>query len=197
MPGRPAAVGRADEIAKQCFALFARDGFDAVSMEDLAAATGLGKSSLYHHYAGKQDIVAAGLNRALDALFGILDEPNAAAGEPLERLVFVLDRSLQTLFDLFDEVTVLVQLRRNTLVEQEALQRRRTFDRALIDIISDAQRAGQVRAEIDAALLGRLLFGMINSTTNWFDREGEISTGEARRAIASTLCLALGTPEHA
>jgi AcrR family transcriptional regulator len=193
---RPAVAGRADEIAKQCFALFARQGFDAVSMEDLSAATGLGKSSLYHHYAGKQDILAAGLDRALDALFAILDEPSAAAGTPLERVVFVLDRSLQTLFDLFDEVTVLVQLRGDTPVVQQALKRRRLFDRALADLITDAQSAGQVRADIDAALLGRLLLGMVNSTTNWFDRKGEISTGEAQRAIASTLHLALGTPEH-
>ncbi len=39
--------------------LFRRNGFDGVSMADVAKATGIGKSSLYHHFPGGKDEMAA------------------------------------------------------------------------------------------------------------------------------------------
>lgn len=36
--------------------LFARDGFEAVSVSDIAGALGMGKSALYKHYKNKRDI---------------------------------------------------------------------------------------------------------------------------------------------
>lgn len=52
-------VARA-EIVAALFGLFRRAGYDGVSLADIAAATGLGKSSLYHHFPdGKPDMAAA------------------------------------------------------------------------------------------------------------------------------------------
>jgi AcrR family transcriptional regulator len=38
--------------------LFRRDGFEGVSLADISKATGLGKSSLYHHFPGGKDEMA-------------------------------------------------------------------------------------------------------------------------------------------
>jgi AcrR family transcriptional regulator len=49
-----------DQIILLLYDLFRRQGFDAVSIADISAATGLGKSSLYHHFpGGKGDMAAA------------------------------------------------------------------------------------------------------------------------------------------
>jgi len=49
-----------DEIVLTLFDLFRRGGYDAVSIADISAATGLGKSSLYHHFpGGKPDMAEA------------------------------------------------------------------------------------------------------------------------------------------
>jgi AcrR family transcriptional regulator len=44
--------------------LFASHGFDATSMDDIAAQAGVAKGALYHHFASKQEI----FTRVLDAL---------------------------------------------------------------------------------------------------------------------------------
>lgn len=71
-----------DEIVTVVFDLFRRNGYDAVSIADISAATGLGKSSLYHHFpGGKPDLAeavadfASGLMRAklFDRLTGAED----------------------------------------------------------------------------------------------------------------------------
>lgn len=54
---RPVAGGR-DEIVASLLDLFRRDGFEGVSIADISKATGLGKSSLYHHFPGGKDEMA-------------------------------------------------------------------------------------------------------------------------------------------
>lgn len=54
-----------DEIIDRLFTVFRDRGFDGASIADLSRATGLGKSSLYHHFpAGKEQMVEAVLDRA-------------------------------------------------------------------------------------------------------------------------------------
>lgn len=56
--------------------LFYRQGYDQLSMSDLAAAVGIGPSAMYRHFAGKQqllrEVVGTGL-RAFRDLLGTLD----------------------------------------------------------------------------------------------------------------------------
>ncbi|NQU23475.1 MAG: TetR/AcrR family transcriptional regulator [Candidatus Nealsonbacteria bacterium] len=52
------AVSRSD-LARRAFELFARDGFDGVSVEAVAAACGVTKGSLYWHYSSKKELVLA------------------------------------------------------------------------------------------------------------------------------------------
>jgi len=52
--------GAREEIIVTLFDLFRRAGYDAVSISDISDATGLGKSSLYHHFpGGKPDMAEA------------------------------------------------------------------------------------------------------------------------------------------
>jgi TetR/AcrR family transcriptional regulator, lmrAB and yxaGH operons repressor len=48
-----------DQIVETLFGLFSRGGFDGVALSDISEATGLGKSSLYHHFPGGKDDMAA------------------------------------------------------------------------------------------------------------------------------------------
>ncbi|WP_114809642.1 TetR/AcrR family transcriptional regulator [Paraburkholderia kururiensis] len=54
-----------DEIIDRLFTVFRDRGFEGASITDLSSATGLGKSSLYHHFPeGKQQMAEAVLERA-------------------------------------------------------------------------------------------------------------------------------------
>jgi hypothetical protein len=53
-------------------------------------------------------------------------------------------------------------------VEQQALLRRKVFDAAVTDLVRQAQDEGDVRADVDPAIAARLLFGMVNSLTEWY-----------------------------
>ena len=158
-------------------------GYDATSMEDLARATGLTKSSLYHHVSGKEELLRRAVDRALDALLAVLAEPGAIGGPAVERLEHVVRRSVDVLVEELPYVTLLLRVRGNTDVERDALRRRRGLDRRLAALVQDAIDAGEVRADLSPRLVGRLLFGAVNGVAEWYRPDG----GDGAQDVAAAL----------
>jgi AcrR family transcriptional regulator len=72
--------------------LFRAKGFDGASVSDISEATGLGKSSLYHHFPnGKQEMALEVLARLQDQLEHALFEPARSTGTPKHKLDRMLD----------------------------------------------------------------------------------------------------------
>lgn len=61
-----------EQILNEALTMFARNGFEAVSMRDIGAAVGIRESSIYKHYSGKQAIMDAIVKKAMEELDGML-----------------------------------------------------------------------------------------------------------------------------
>jgi AcrR family transcriptional regulator len=172
-----------DSVTDVAFAIFAERGFDAASMEDVARAAGITKASIYHHVPSKEALLARGLDRALAALFGVLDEPAARNGSARERLATIVRRVAEITMSMRAEVSVLFRVRGNSTTERDAMERRRTFDARIADLVREAQAAGEIRADIEAGLIVRLIFGMSNSVVEWYRPGGRASAAEIAAAV--------------
>jgi len=148
--------------------VFNERGYDGTSMEDLAKATGLSKSSIYHHFEGKEELLRLALQRALSPLFAVIEEPGATQGRAIERLEYVVRREVAVLVDELPYVTLLLRVRGNTETERWALTQRRAFDRFVADLVAQVVAEGDVRADLEPGVVARLLFGMINSLAEWY-----------------------------
>ena len=86
------------EIVDRLFELFRSSGFEAVSLSDISRATGLGRSSLYHHFpGGKEDMLAAVLDRASAAIDAALLAP-LRSQEPHERRIDAMLVGIERLY---------------------------------------------------------------------------------------------------
>lgn len=182
--GRPARYSL-DELLDVVVGQFNARGYDATSMEDVARATGLTKSSVYHHVTGKEQLLRLAVARALDALFAVLEERDSTRGAALDRLEHVVRRSVQVLVAELPYVTLLLRVRGNTEAERWALERRRELDRRLAALVQEAIDAGQVRGDVDPRLVARLLFGTVNSVAEWYRPDGAHSVDEVADALVA------------
>ncbi len=66
--------------------LLAEYGLDATKMEDIAAATGVPKATLYYYFAGKEDILAFLFSEILDEISGAIEEALKTEGSAADRL---------------------------------------------------------------------------------------------------------------
>ncbi|NDZ79472.1 TetR/AcrR family transcriptional regulator [Streptomyces sp. SID10853] len=147
--------------------VFNERGYDGTSMEHLSRAAGISKSSIYHHVAGKEELLRRAVSRAIDGLFGVLDEPGAARGRAIQQVEYVTRRTVDVLMVELPYVTLLLRVRGNTKTERWAMERRREFDQRVADLLKAAVAEGDLRSDVDIRLATRLLFGMINSLVEW------------------------------
>jgi len=173
-----------DTLTDVALRVFAERGYDGASMDDVARAAGITKASIYHHVAGKEALLDRGLTRALDALFAVLDEPPAIEGRALARLRHITGRVAEITLRMLPELTVLVHVRGSSKSERAALERRRSFDRVVTELIAQAQRDGDVRPELEPRLVARLVFGMSNSVVEWY-RSGALTSEAIAGAIVA------------
>jgi AcrR family transcriptional regulator len=88
---------REDAILRAVSQLLAAKGYEAMTVDEVAAQVGIAKASLYKHFSGKEDLAAAAmvgvLRRARDYLRGL--PVDAAAVDQLRAAVrWVLERKL-------------------------------------------------------------------------------------------------------
>jgi mycofactocin system transcriptional regulator len=70
--GRPEATSHA-AIEQAAFRLFAEHGFDATTLDAIAAQVGVGRRTLFRYYSSKNDIPWGQFDRTLDGFRKILD----------------------------------------------------------------------------------------------------------------------------
>lgn len=172
-----------DSLLDVAARVFTERGYDGTSMEHLAQASGITKSSIYHHVRGKEELLRLAVGRALGALFAVLDEPGATHGRAIDRLEYVVRRETEVLVTELPYVTLLLRVRGNTQAETLALARRREFDHRVAELVRQAVADGDLRDDVDSRMATRLLFGMVNSIIEWW-RPRQGSSTQVADAVA-------------
>jgi AcrR family transcriptional regulator len=81
---RRASTGQA--ILQAARTAFGRDGFDATSIDDVAAAAGVSKGAVYHHVQSKEDLFGLVLESVLVDLAARVRTASLRAEDPLDRI---------------------------------------------------------------------------------------------------------------
>jgi mycofactocin system transcriptional regulator len=79
-PGRPTVTSRS-ELEQRALELFAVRGFEATTVDDIAAAAGIGRRTFFRYFASKNDAVWGDFEQGLSDLRARL--ATAAPGQPL------------------------------------------------------------------------------------------------------------------
>ena len=88
-----------DELIERLTILFRRVGYEAASLVDIAAATGLQKSSIYHRFAGGKEQMAKEVAEASARRFAIDVLGPLRSDAPLEQRVGEVARRLDAFYE--------------------------------------------------------------------------------------------------
>ena len=81
----PAARRRA-QLLRHALRVFAREGFHAASMEDIADAAGVTKPVLYQHFVSKRKLYQELLDEISTSLMAAITEATSSAGGPRQQV---------------------------------------------------------------------------------------------------------------
>ncbi len=189
---------RREQIAEAALELVSHEGLRALRMTALARRVHLAPSAIYRHFRGKDEILAAALERfraqVLDNVRAVCAETPHAL-DRLERLLMRQARLIRGNATLmprmaFAEDTPGIALSARDLVAGVLGD----FLAAVAAIVAEGQRAGDIRADVPADTVALMFFGLVQpAAILWHLRRGRFNitrhvTGgwrTLRRAIAA------------
>lgn len=165
------------EILRAAARLFQQQGYDATSMNDVAAALKLSKGGLYHHFQSKDEI----LFNLMDHAMNITQERvvNAVRGiaDPEERLRTLIRLHIGVVLSATDrEITVMLHENHPLPppLRRKINTRKKDYLHFVEALIAEVQRARQSKAGVTPRAAAFALLGMINWIYQWYKPEGAL-----------------------
>jgi len=154
---------REDAIVEAVNRLLATKGYDAMTVDEVAAEAGMAKASLYKHFPSKEDLAAAAMIRALDRAVtfvdGLRENPDA---RPIEQLKAVARWAITS--QLEGEMPSLPSQNSalsNSLQANEAyMDRLISLSNKLSIWITEAQTSGELNPDLPAEMTLYMLFAL-------------------------------------
>ena len=168
---------------------FARSGYHATRVGDIAEEAGVAYGLVYHYFSSKEDLLETIFRESwtelLDAI-RVVEESEHAATEQLRQVTAILLRSWRRQPDL---VRVLVrEVARSPEVQRRVDEIGEVFS-AIERIVAGGQAAGEFRAEVDPRLTSWILYGAIEEIlTGWVLEQlpdGDDEVARAERTVVS------------
>lgn len=138
------------QILSEAIRLFAAQGFDGTSVQEIADSVGIRKPSLLYHFASKEELRRSVLDEILSRWNDVLPHLLLTAARE-QRFDKVMDALTQFFLQDPDRARLVL---REMLDRPEDMRRRlETYVRPWIDVVAEqlekAKAKGQVRAEVD------------------------------------------------
>jgi AcrR family transcriptional regulator len=171
---------RLRQILERAARIICQQGFEATSMQEIAAACGLTKAGLYHHIKTKEALLLAIMHYGMDLFEEVVLHRASGIADPLERLRATMARNVELVTqDSSKEVTIILH-EHQTLTgsaQREINSRKKRYVRFLEATIREAIERGQIRP-VDPTLAAFSFLGVVLWTYKWYRADGRI---EARQ----------------
>lgn len=147
-----------DEILRLSIPLFARSGFDGISMRDIAATVGVTAAALYHHFADKEDLYRSLINLTFSEKTERIREILARADSPTERL----EQFVTAFTRVLSEEKDFQRLLHWTLLESTDARMQALADDVFLGLVCEVQQlVTELEVPFDPLLLTVSIMGMI------------------------------------
>jgi AcrR family transcriptional regulator len=157
--------------------VFARRGYAAATIQDVADELGMLKGSIYYYIRSKEELLFRLLNSVHDEVDAIIreviDEPDL---DPIDRLCEYVRRqasyNLRNLVRIavyYDDIDQLSDERR-----REILRRRKVHEDFVVGQVLEGQREGLIDDTREAKLLAYHVFAVLIWPYRWFKPHGRI-----------------------
>lgn len=161
-------------------ALFAKQGYSATSVREIADAMGIRKASLYYYIGSKEDLLYEISKASLEHISTSVEWALQQVELPQDRLYALITAHVISLLQhqnwhaaANEELVTFTDKRRGEIV---AL--RDKYERLVRRELNAAQAAGLIRTDIPAKFLGLVLFGMITHIYPWYQPGVDVPPGE-------------------
>ncbi|MFO0672412.1 MAG: TetR family transcriptional regulator [Polyangiaceae bacterium] len=177
-PKRAAARGgdKRDRILDAAVRVFAKEGFHATKVSDIARAAGVADGTIYLYFASKEELLVSLFEDRVERLLRYMERELEKLDTPPARYRRIVELQLGIFQDereLAEVVTII--LRESTkLIKEFAAPKFMTYLDAIAKVVAEGQARGDFRADVSPHLVARATFGALDGIAlTWAVSRGE------------------------
>jgi len=183
---------RKSQIVQTAAHLFRKEGYQAVSMRDLADNLGIKAASLYNHISSKEEILALIIMDMARTFSEHIAEVRKNENSSVDKLTEIIDMHLRTTFHKTD---VLACMNRewkhlNDDYRKTYLQLRNQYENDFLQIIENGMETGELRS-LNPKILSNTFLSALRNLYHWHDRDPEFSEDRVRESVKDYLLSGL------
>ena len=195
-PRKRQAIEMRAKIQSAALTLFNREGFENVSVEEIAQAVGCSVGNIYHYFKSKDEL-AIQVTQMVDEAYTALEEEYLADRETSgrEKLLDFVGRSLE--ISASDEMLYKAFIHGLRYPEQAVLQKndKRVYYRLLRELVDLCQEEGSIHPSYDPDSLVEDLVVLHRGTLfEWRIYQGSFDAAQQGRRMAAALLRGWQTP---
>jgi TetR/AcrR family fatty acid metabolism transcriptional regulator len=187
-----AAPDKRERILKAAVKVFAKNGFYATRVSEIAKAASVADGTIYLYFKSKDDVLITIFTEGIGRLLVILREV-AESDEPFEnRITRIIELQLGLLEEQRDLAEVItVNLRQSSrLLKQYATPLFMQYIDVIAGVVRDGQEEGAFRQDLNARVVARSLFGALDAILlTWALGEGDPAALRKAAAHCASLFL--------
>lgn len=190
--------GTLDKIAEEALGLFYAKGYHATSIRDIATAADVATSTLFHHYASKEDILARIMMQSLAETTERVRQADQSATDAPSRMRAVVTALVLAHTELQRESFVNnAELRSlGPALAKEVVASRRALGETVAAIVAEGVEAGDFHVERPEEAATAIIT-MVTAVASWFRQSGPRSADDVAHSYADYAMRLLGLQQPA
>ncbi len=174
---------KSDEIIGVASALFSQKGYSATSLKEIADKVGLHKTSLFHYFRGKEEILMEVMDKALREYVNVLEDSAINPNLKVEdKLRIALEKQVSVICKYKDYINVALNEIKSLSPENKEKynQKRKQYGKRFEKIIQEIQgdTASTLFKGLNSKIVNLGILGMCNWIINWYKEDGPLGPKE-------------------
>jgi len=188
------AEERRQQIIDKSAALFDSGPFQSTSMDDIAAAVGVAKPTLYHYFNSKSEILFEIHDQLIERLLSRHSGPRE--GTPSEQLLAIMNDILGFMQSRPGHMRVFFERYRELPepIQKTIRRKREQFQTIVEQVLADGVKAGEFH-DIDIRITSFQIFGACIWAYQWYVPGGRLQPDEIARVFWQQFLSGIGTGE--
>ena len=180
---------RRDEIVRMAAKVFEEKGFEATTLNDIAARLKTDRASLYYYVGSKEELLQEIVKVVMDENVATAERVMAEGQTPPEKIQSLIEYMILSFDKHYPHMYVYLEdlpriSRQKSDWARDVIHSTKRFEEIVFQILEEGQADGSFRSDLPNQISALALFGMINWTHRWYKPGSQHSAKE----IAETFC---------
>lgn len=174
------SLSKEQEIIGVAARLFKEKGYRATTLEDIAAAVGMLKGSLYYYIRSKEELLYLVVRDPIRQAYSKLDEIVKSDAPVVAKIAHAVTNHIESFHKHYPHIAVYLHDYPHLMqqLQKNAIETPKHYQRLWTELLQQGVESGVLRNDLDVKITGYAVLGMCNWVYRWYNPNGALSAQE-------------------